>query len=312
MLALAAASAQGQAYPNKPIRFIIPFPPAGPTDICGRAAAKAISDALGQPVVVENRPGAGGTIGADMIAKAAPDGYTLGLPTISSLGAAPHTFAKLPYDPLRDFTPITNVCSTIGALVAHPTLPANNAKELIAYAKANPGKLNYASPGIGTIVHLGVEYFSSLAGIALNHVPYKGANPITADLLAGTVLLSGDASLVGAMQHVKSGKLKVIAVTSNKRSPLLPEVGTIAEAGFAGFDVSAWFGMVGPAGLPADVVTKLHAAATKGLREKEVMDRFASIGAEVIADSPQQFAQTIRNDVARWGPVVKAAGIKPE
>ncbi len=311
-IALFAGNAVAQTYPVKPIRFIVPFPAGGPTDICGRSAAKAISDALGQPVVVENRPGAGGTIGADAIAKAAPDGYTIGLPTISSLGIAPHMFAKLPYDPIKDFTPITNVCIAVGALVAHPSFPASNVRELIAYAKANPGKVDYASPGVGTIVHLGVEHFAMLAGIKLNHVPYKGASPALADLLAGTIQLSADASLTGAIPNVKSGKLKVIAITSRNRSPLLPEAGTIAEAGFPGFDISAWFGMAGPAGMPPDIVTKLHAATVKGLREKEVIDRFATIGAEVIADSPEQFAKTIRDEVVRWGPVVKAAGVKAE
>ncbi|MFM9887214.1 MAG: Bug family tripartite tricarboxylate transporter substrate binding protein [Burkholderiales bacterium] len=311
-LALHAGGASAQTYPSKPIRFIVPFPAGGPTDVCGRSAAKAISDALGQPVVVENRPGAGGTIGADAIAKAAPDGYTIGLPTISSLGVAPHMFAKLPYDPLKDFTPITNVCIAVGALVAHPSFPPNNVRELIEHAKANPGKINYASPGVGTIIHLGVEHFALLAGIKLNHVPYKGASPALVDLLSGAVLLSGDASLTAAIPNVKSGKLKVIAVTSRSRSPLLPDAGTIAEAGFPGFDISAWFGMVGPAGLAPDIVAKLHSATVKGLREKDVMDRFATIGAEVIADTPEQFAKTIREEVSRWGPVVKAAGVKAE
>ncbi len=312
VLALHAGLAAAQTYPSRPIRFIVPFPAGGPTDICGRSAAKAIADALGQPVVVENRPGAGGTIGADAIAKAAPDGYTIGLPTISSVGIAPHMFAKLPYDALKDFTPITNVCSAVGAIVAHPSFPANNVRELIAHAKANPGMINYASPGIGTIVHLGVEYFAMQAGIKLNHVPYKGASPALVDLLAGAVLLSADASLTAAIPNMKSGKLKVIAVTSRHRSALLPDAGTIAEAGFPDFDISAWFGMVGPAGLSPDIVNKLHAAAVKGLREKEVAERFATIGAEVIADTPAQFAKTIREEVARWGPVVKAAGVKAE
>lgn len=312
LLALHAGNAAAQAYPSKPIRFIVPFPAGGLIDIYGRSAAKAISDALGQPVVVENRPGAGGTMGADAIAKAAPDGYTIGLPTISSLGIAPHMFAKLPYDSLKDFTPITNVCIAVGAIVAHPSFPANNVRELIALAKANPGKINYASPGVGTIVHLGVEHFAVLAGIKLNHVPYKGAMPALTDLLAGIVPLSGDASLTAAIPNVRSGKLKVIAVTSRHRSPLPSEAGTIAEAGFPDFDISTWFDMVGPAGMPADIVAKLHGAAVKGLREREVTERFTAIGAEVIGDTPEQFTKTIRDEVVRWGPVVKAAGVKAE
>ena len=301
-----------QAYPSKPIRLIIPFPPAGPTDICGRAVAKTISDALGQPVTVENRAGAGGTIGTDAVAKAAPDGYTLGIPTISTLGIAPHMFAQLAYDSLRDFTPITNVCATTSALVAHPSFPPNSARELIAYAKANPGKVSYASPGIGTILHLGVEYFASLASVQLHHVPYKGASPAMVDVLAGIVPLSADASLTAAAPNVKNGKLKVVAIMSKARSPLFPEAATIAESGFPDFDMTVWFGLVGPAGLPAEMVTRLNAAVVKGLRQKDVAERFAAIGADVIADTPEQFAATIRREVARWGPVVRASGIKAE
>ncbi len=307
-----ASTAWAQAYPAKPIRFIVPFPAGGPTDICGRVAAKGISDALGQPVVVENRPGAGGVIGTEAIAKAPSDGYTIGIATISALSVGPHVFAKLPFDPIKDIAPITNVCLTIGALVGHPNLPASNVAELVAHAKANPGKLAYASPGVGTIVHLGVEHFAQRAGIQLNHVPYKGAAPALADLLAGTVLLSADASLVAAAANVKSGKLKLIAVTSAKRSPLFPNVPTVAESGFPGFDVSAWFGLVGPGGLPKEIVTRLHGAAVKALREKDATDRLTAIGADVVADTPEQFAKTIRDEMVRWGTVAKATGLKPE
>jgi tripartite-type tricarboxylate transporter receptor subunit TctC len=301
-----------QAYPSKPIRLIVPFPPAGPTDICGRAVAKAISDGLGQPVTVENRAGAGGTIGTDAIAKAPADGYTLGIPTISTLGIAPYMFAKLGYEPLRDFTPITNVCATTSALVAHPSFAPNNVTELMAYVKANPGKVSYASPGVGTILHLGVEYFASLAGLQLHHVPYKGASPAMVDVLAGIVPLSADASLTAAAPNVKSGKLKVVAILSKTRSPLFPEVATIAESGYPDFDMTVWFGLVGPAGLPSDMVARLNAVVVKGLRQKEVAERFAAIGADVIADTPEQFATTIRNEVKRWGPVVRSTGIKAE
>lgn len=305
-------TALAQNYPTKPIRFVVPFPSGGPTDICGRVAAKAISDALGQPVVVENRPGAGGIIGTDLIAKAPADGYTIGIATISALSVGPHVFAKMPFDPIRDIGPITNVCLTIGAFVAHPTLPANTVAELVAHAKSQDGKLAYASPGVGTIVHLGVEHFAQRAGIRLNHVPYKGAAPALADLLAGTVLLSADASLVAAASNAKSGKLKILAVTSAKRSPMFPAVPTIAESGFPGYDISAWFGLVGPSGLPNEIVSALHGATVKGLKGKEAVDRFAAIGAEVIADSPEQFAKTIREELVRWGTIAKGTGLKPE
>ncbi|MFN0162910.1 MAG: Bug family tripartite tricarboxylate transporter substrate binding protein [Burkholderiales bacterium] len=312
LASLVAPAAWAQAYPVKPIRFIVPFPPGGPTDICGRTAAKGISEALGQPVVVENRPGAGGMIGTESIAKAPADGYTIGVATISALSVGPHVFAKMPFDPVRDIAPITNLCLTIGALVAHPGLPASNVADLVAHAKANPGKLAYASTGVGTIVHLGMEHFAQRAGIQLNHVPYKGAAPAMADLLAGTVTLSADSSLVAAAAHVKGGKLKLIAVTSAKRSPLFPDTPTVAESGYPGFDVSAWFGLVGPGGLPREIVARLNGAAVKALREKDAAERLAALGAEIVADTPEQFAKTISDGIARWGPVVKATGLKPE
>ena len=312
LLCFAASLAHAQGYPNKPIRLIVPFPTAGPTDNCGRAAAKAISDELGQPVVVENRPGAGGTIGTDLFAKAPADGYTLGIPTISTLGIAPHMFAKRPYDPLKDVVGIANVCATTSALVAHPGFPANNLKELIAHAKANPGKIAYGSPGVGTILHLGVEYFGTLADIRLNHVPYKGGAPAMVDLLAGVIGITADASLTAAAQHVKTGKLKLVAITSKSRSPLFPEIQTVAEQGYPDFDITVWFGLAGPAGIAPEIVRRLNAAVVKGLKTKQTADYFATFGAEVIADTPEQFAATIRREVARWGPVVQAAGVKAE
>jgi tripartite-type tricarboxylate transporter receptor subunit TctC len=310
--ALVAGAAYAQPYPSKPIRLIVPFPAGGPTDVIGRTAARIVQDALGQPVVVENRAGAGGVIGNDAIAKAAPDGYTIGIGTISTLTVAQHIFATMPYDAIRDVTPISNLVSTTGVLLANPRLPANTVPELIAYAKANPGRVNYASPGVGTIAHLAGEYFAARAGVSLTHVPYKGAAPAIADLLSGAILLSSESSLTAAVPNIKSGKLKAIAVTSRARSPLLPDAPTVAESGLAGFDTSAWFGLVGPGALPRDVVTRLHASIAKGMREKDAIDRLNAIGAEVIADTPEQFARTIREDIDKWGKLVRATGVKAE
>lgn len=306
----ATSVALAQTYPSRPIRLIVPFPSGGPTDVAGRTAARILTEALGQPVVVENRAGAGGIIGNDLIAKAAPDGYTIGIGTISTLSVAATLNPKLPYDPIKDVTPITNIVQTIGAIIAHPSFPPNTLREMIALAKARPDTIAYASPGMGTIMHLGAEHFARLADIRLVHVPYRGASPALADVLAGAILVSFDSSLSSAAPNVKAGKVKLLAVTGPARSPLFPDTPTVAELGFAGYDSSAWFGLVGPGNLPRDIVNRLHKAVAKGLRERDAVDRFAAIGADVIADTPEQFAQRIRDDIARWAPVVKSSGIK--
>ncbi|MEO7402278.1 MAG: tripartite tricarboxylate transporter substrate-binding protein, partial [Burkholderiales bacterium] len=218
----------------------------------------------------------------------------------------------LPYDPIKDITPITNVVATIGAIIAHPLFPANNVAELLAMAKAKPGAVSYASPGMGTIVHLGAEHLAQLAGIKMTHVPYKGAAPALADVLAGVIPVSFDASLSSAAPNVKAGKVKLLGVTGPTRSPLFPNAGTVAEAGFPGYDASAWFGLIGPGNLPRDIVMRLNQVTVKGLREKETVDRLATIGADVIADTPEQFAKQIRDDIAKWAPVVKSSGAKLE
>ena len=299
-------------WPTRPIRIVVPFAPGGTTDITARIVAEQLTSALKQTVVVENKAGAGGNLGTDAVAKSAPDGYTLGIGAISSLAIAPGLYAKLPYDVARDIAPVTMVGIAKGAILAHPSAPFNDLKGLIAYARANPGKLNYASSGIGTANHLAGEYLQSLAGIDLQHVPYKGTAAAVQDLLAGNVLLSVESSLTSAAQHVQSGKLKPIAVTSATRAKLLPNVPTVAEQGFPGFDVPTWFGLIAPAGTPKDVIATLNRVVTEALKSADAAERFAQIGAEPQATTPEQFASTIRDETARWSQVIQRANIKPE
>lgn len=309
---LAVSAAAADAYPSRPIKLIVPFAPGGPTDMMGRTAAKVLGDKLGQSVVVENKAGSGGNTGTDAALKAAPDGYTLALSAISSLAIAPNLYAKLPYDVARDVTPITLVGTAAGAIVAHPSAPFSDLKGLIAYAKANPGKLAYATPGIGTSSHLAAEYLQSLAGIQLIHVPYKGTSSAAQDLLAGVIPLSFESSLTTAAPNVKLGKLKAIAITAGTRSKLMPSVPTVAEQGFPGFDVVTWFGLVGPAGLPRETVDRLQKALAEGLNTPAIVERFEGIGADVKTNTPAQFAEFIKLENERWGKVIKSANIKPE
>ncbi|NDY93450.1 Bug family tripartite tricarboxylate transporter substrate binding protein [Ideonella livida] len=308
-LATTPAALAADAWPAKPITLIVPFPPGGPTDIIGRTAAKLLSDRLGQPVVVENRPGAGGNLGTDQIAKAAPDGYVLGVGVISSLSIAPQLLPKLPYNVKTAFTPVSMLGIAKGAIVAHPSAPFHDLKGLIAYAKAHPKSLPFGSSGIGTSNHLAGEYLQSLAGIELVHVPYKGTSQAAQDLLGGQLLLSFETSLATTAPNVQAGKLKAIAITAATRSPLLPQVPTVAEQGFPGFDVPSWFGLIGPAGLPKDVVATLNRVLTEGLKRPDVAERFAQIGAEPAPSSPEQFAKRIADENQRWGQVIRDAHI---
>ena len=311
-LVLAGAALAADDYPSKPIKLIVPFPPGGPTDVMGRVVGKAIGEKLGQTVVIENKPGAGGNLGTDATAKAAPDGYTIALSAVSSLAIAPGLYPKLPYDVKKDFTPIARVGLTKGAIVAHPSVPFNDLKGLVAYAKANPGKLSYGSSGIGTANHLAGEMLESVAGIDMVHIPYKGTAPLAQDLLGGQLPLSIESSLTAAGPNVKEGKLKAIAIISATRSPLLPNVPTVAEQGYPGFDVPIWFGLVGPAGLPKDLVAKLNQATVEALKSPEVIDRFAQIGAEPAPTTPQGFADYMRSENERWAKVIRDARITLE
>jgi len=295
-------------YPLHAVKLIVPFPPAGATDIIGRIVAQKLGERLGQAVVVENRPGAGGTIGSDLAAKSAPDGYTLLIATSSTHSIGP-ALQKLPYDPIRDFAAITQVATVPDVLVVSPKLPVSNVRELVAYAKANPGKLNFASSGIGTVIHLNGEFFKMLTGIDIVHVPYKGSALAIPDLAAGNVAMMFD-SLASAMPNIRAGTAKPIALNAPRRSHLLPEVPTLAEAGLPAFDRYTWFGMFAPAGTSGEIVRRIQAEVGAALKAPDVRERFDAVGAEPVGGTPEQFVERIRSDMARWAEVIKAAGVK--
>ena len=310
-LALAPAAGWSQdAYPARPVKLIVPFPPGGPTDIMGRTAAKAMGDALGQSFVVENKAGAGGNIGTDAVAKAAPDGYTIGLSAISSLAIAPYLYDKLPFQVEKDFAPISLVGTTPCVIVVHPSAPFADLKGLVAYAKANPGKLGYATSGIGTSNHLAAELLQSVADIELTNIPYKGSSQIVPDLLSGTVIMSMETSLATTLQHIRSGKLKALAVTSPTRAKALPDVPTVAESGYPGFAVETWFGLVAPAATPAAVVQKLHDAWAKGAKTAEAQAAFDNISGNLRVTTPQEFDAFIKAENNRWGALIRKLDIK--
>ncbi|MEO8486541.1 MAG: tripartite tricarboxylate transporter substrate binding protein [Betaproteobacteria bacterium] len=311
LLAIVASGlAWGQAYPSKPIRLVVPFPPGGAVDFYARVVQQPLSEALGQPVIIENRAGASGMVGIDLVAKAAPDGYTLGLGNIASLAINVGIYDKMPYDPAKDLTPITHTIDVNYALVVHPSLAAKTVPELVAYAKANPGKVAYGSAGSGSLPHLATELFKSITGTDIVHVPYKGGGPMVTDLLGGTVqmVIADQANL---MPHVKSGKLRAIAVASPKRSPNFPELPTIGDA-LPGFQAVAWNGLVGPPGLPPDIVAKLNAAVVKVMAMPEVRDKLAGGGLDVVGDTPDEFARFIRSEIAKWSAIAKQVGAKAD
>lgn len=303
------AYAQAAAFPSKPIRIVIGFPPGGATDILARDFAAKLADELKQQVIIENKPGAGGTIGADVTAKAAPDGYTLTIGTTSNHSIAPSLYKKLPYDPVKDFAPITMLAVSQNVVVINPSLPINNIKELVAYAKANPGKMNYGSSGNGTISHLTGEMFNALSGTEIQHIPYKGSALVFPDLLSGQISMMYDSTIsVGAL--IKSGKVKALAVTGTKRSKQMPELPTVAESGYPGFDSSNFFGFFAPAGTPKDIIDKLLAASVKVLALPDLQERFASQGAEVVANKPADAMVMVKADIAKWAEVQKKSGAK--
>jgi len=300
------------AYPGKPVKLIVPFPPGGPTDIMGRTAAKAMGDKLGQQFVVENKAGAGGNIGTDAVAKAAPDGYTIGLAAISSLAIGPHLYSKFPFNVEKDLAPVSLVGTTPCVIVVNPSAPYGDLKSMIAYAKANPGKVQYSVSGIGTSNHLAAELLQSVAGIQLTSVPYKGSSQIVPDLLSGVIQLSMESSLATTLQHIKAGKLKALAVTSSKRSKALPDVPTVAESGYPGFEVETWFGLIAPAATPPAVVQKRHDAWAEGARTAEAQTAFDNISANLRVTSPQEFASFIRAESKRWGDLIAKLNIKAD
>ena len=297
-------------WPSKPISLIVPFPAGGTTDVLARAIGVELAKVVGQPVIVENKPGAGATLGADYVAKAKPDGYTL------LMGAVHHTIAtsvykKLPYDFQKDLAPVTTVALVPNVLVVNPNVPARTVKELLAMAKAEPGKLTYGSNGNGTGQHLIGAQFEGMSGVSLLHVPYKGSGPLTVDLLGGQITMSFD-TITPVLPQIRSGKLRALAVTTLKRSPALPEVPTLDESGLKGFDLGTWFGMLAPAATPQEVVTRLNTELVKIINSVEFRKKMADIGAEPIGDTPQQMAKQIKDDTLRFGKLVKDAKVSIE
>ena len=303
-----AVWAQG-TWPSRPIRFIVPFPPGGATDILARAAAQKLTEAWGQSVVVDNRPGAGGNIGSELVAKAAPDGYTLEMGTVGTHAINSSLYAKMPYDHVKDFTPIILVAGVPNVLEVNPELPVHSVAELIAYAKANPGKLNFASSGSGTSIHLSGELFKVMAGVQMTHIPYKGSAPAMQDLLGGQVQLMFD-NLPPSLPQIKAGKLRALAVTTATRAPALPDVPTIAEAGLPGYESSSWFGLLAPTGTPRDIVVKLNAEIASWLATPEAREKLTAIGAIAMGGTPEDFARHIAAETTKWAGVVKASGAK--
>ena len=294
-------------YPTKPIRIVVPFPPGGTTDILARAVAQKLSETWNQQVIVDNRPGAGGNIGADIVAKAAPDGYTLVMGTVGTHAINPNLYARMPYDHVKDFAPVILVAGVPNVLVVNPSLPVHSVKELIDYAKANPGKLNFASSGNGTSIHLSGELFKTMAGVQMTHVPYKGSAPALADLMGGQVQLMFD-NLPSSLGLIKGGKLRAVAVTSSARAAALPDVPTIAESGLPGFEASSWFGVLAPAGTPHDIVAKLNAAIAAWLATPDAKEKLLAQGAIAAGGTPEDFAKHIDRETSKWAKVVKASG----
>ena len=309
VIAIAFVVAQAQDYPTKLIRIVVPFPAGGATDILARAAAQKMTEAWGQSVVVDNRPGAGGNIGSELVAKAAPDGYTLEMGTVGTHAINASLYAKMPYDHVKDFAPVILVAGVPNVLVVNPSLPVNSVQELIAYAKANPGKLNFASSGSGTSIHLSGELFKVMAGVQMTHIPYKGSAPALQDLIGGQVQFMFD-NLPPSLPQIKAGKLRALAVTSATRAPALPDTPTIAESGLPGYEASSWFGVLAPAGTSPAIIAKLNAQIAAWLATPEAREKMLALGANAAGGSPEDFAKHIAAETAKWQKVVKESGAK--
>jgi len=305
---LCGGIAHAQTYPSKPIRIVIPYPPGGGTDIVMRPVGARLSERLGQPVVIDNRGGATGTIGSESVARAAPDGYTLLAHTNAGITILPHLNKRLPYDPLKDFAPVTMAASSPYIFVVHPKVAATSVAQIIAMAKARPGALNYATSGNGASTHLATLLFCQMADIKMVHIPYKGSGPATTELLAGQVQMRFS-SIPPVLLHVRNGRLRALAVTSAKRFSLLPDLPTVAET-LPGFDVESWYGVFAPTGTPPAIIKKLNAEIAAALSSPEIKALLATDGSEVVASSPEYFGKVIRAEFARWAPVVKESGAK--
>ena len=308
---LFAGTALAQPYPVKPVRIVVPFAPGGGTDIVARTVGAKLSESMGQNFIVENRAGAAGAIGAELVAKSAPDGYTLLLGSSGPVTLNPALHPKLPYAPLRDFAPIALITTMPFLMVVHPSLPVRSVKELIALAKSRPGELNYASPGSGSSTHLATELFKAMARVDIVHVPYKGVAPAATDLVSGRVqMLSGDLNTL--MPHVAAGKMRPLAVTGAKRSALLPEMPTVAEAGVPGYEASGWFGLLAPAAVPPEIVRRLNGEVANVLQTDDLRKRLAGLGGEVAGGTPEAFRDHLRRESEKWRKVIRTLGLKPD
>src|SRR4051794_2798496 len=299
------------AYPDKPVRLIMPYPAGGSIDTAGRAVAQKLADTFSQQIVIDNRTGAGGVIGTETAARAVPDGYTLVIGGTGTLALSPHLHRKLPYDPVRDFAPVTMLIASPYVIVVHPSVAANNVKELIALAKAKPGQINYASGGAGSAPHFASEMFNTAAGVKLTHVPYKGSTPGVIDLIGGQVqvMFTGIPSVIA---YIKSNRLRALAVTGKTRTAALPDVPTVIESGVPGYVVSPWVGLLVPARTPAPIVAMLHRETVKALRSPALTERFAVEGVDPVGDTPEHFAAYIKDEIVKWGKVVKDTGMRAE
>jgi tripartite-type tricarboxylate transporter receptor subunit TctC len=309
--ALAVPAAQAQGYPSRQIRLICPFPPGGAVDIASRAVADALTKVTGQTVLVENKPGAGGNVGGEQAAKSPPDGYTLFMTTSGIQAINPFLYQRMPFDPNKDLAPVIALVSLSNVLVAHPSVKPSTVKELIAAAKAEPGRITGASSGSGTSIHMSLEMFKHFTGTDILHVPYKGSAPAVADLIGGQVQIMFD-NIPSALPHIRSGKLKAMATTGAKRAPALPDLPTVAEAGVPGYESGVWFGIVVPTGTPKDVIDKLNADTRKAMALPEFQKRMTDLGYELVGGSPAEMGEMIQAELKRWGPVVKASGAKAE
>ena len=308
VVVVACGVAQAQTYPSRPVTIVVPFSPGGATDIMARSLAERMATRLGQPVIVENKPGAGTVIASDYVARATPDGHTL-LLAASSLGIAPALYRKVGYDPIKDFTPVTQVASVVHVLEVHPSVPAYNVAELVAWLKANPSKGSYGSVGAGTSTHLESELFKTMAGAPMEHVPYKGSAPALMDLVGGNINVMFDA-YASSKPFIIDRKVRLLAVTTARRSKLLPDTPTVAESGLPGYEAMPWLGLVAPAGTPAPVVGKLYTTLQDILKEQAIQEKFASLGLEIIGNKPEEFAAFLKNDITKWNKVVKESGAK--
>jgi tripartite-type tricarboxylate transporter receptor subunit TctC len=306
---LLGGPAEAQSFPAKPIKLICPFPPAGAVDIASRAIANELTRTLGQTVTVENRPGAGGNLGAEAAARSAPDGYTLFMSTSGIQAINPALYSKMPVDVNKELAPVAALVSLSNVLVLHPSVKANSVKDVVALAKAQPGRIPYASSGNGTSIHMSGAMFTQMTGTDMIHVPYKGSGPAVTDLLAGQVSMMFD-NIPSALPHIKAGKLRALATTGARRDPALPDLPTIAEAGVPGYESGVWFGLMVPAGTPKDIVARLNADIVKGAKSPEFVKRMTDLGYNIIPGSPEQMADMIKAEIARWTPIVKASGAK--